>query len=51
MMEEEEVTSPVPYDHSDSSGSFDPALPAIIEGEIEDQTQDPTWYLERQQGI
>jgi hypothetical protein len=50
MMEEEEVTSPIPFDRSDNSDSSGPAPPAIIDGEIEDQTQDPTWYPEGRQG-
>jgi hypothetical protein len=50
-MEEEEVTSPVPYNHPDDSGSFDPALPTTIEGEGEDQTQDLTWQPEREPEI
>jgi hypothetical protein len=48
---ETEVTSPIPYDHSDDSGSVDPALPTVIEREGEDQTQDPTWQPEREPEI
>jgi hypothetical protein len=46
-----EVTSPVPYDHFDNSGSFAPILPAAVEEEPEDQTQDPTWEPERHQKL
>jgi hypothetical protein len=44
------VTSPIPYDRSDNRDSPGPAPPATIDGEIEDQTQDPTWYPEGRQG-
>jgi hypothetical protein len=51
MAELEEVTSLVPYDHFDNSGSFVPASPAVVEEETKGRTQDPTWDPGRHEEI